>query len=226
MPRASPRCLPEWMPCRSKSGNAAGLAALRRQAQTQRVEPASVDRRPRAQRLALWLKIVSSRARERAAPEALAQPQASTRRSSWPTTWLAIPVATRSERSASRPAASSELAGIFRDPNLVSDVETNFGAIPFRNSPLSRENEFRFSARQSRFSGMFAAKIDPQAEITGYFELDFLGVPSPRTPARATATCLAFASCSPRSIPSTRAGMCWRGKPTASSRRTRSASRR
>ncbi|WP_128565423.1 hypothetical protein [Methylobacterium crusticola] len=73
------------------------------------------------------------------------------------------------------PGGFIELTGIFRNLNLVSDVETNFGGIPFRNSPLSRENEFRFSARQSRFTGMFMAKVDPELAVTGYYELDFLG---------------------------------------------------
>ena len=72
------------------------------------------------------------------------------------------------------PGGFIELAGIFRNQNLVSDVATDFNGIPFRNSPRSRENEFRFSARQSRLSGLFTAKVDPAIQITGYYELDFL----------------------------------------------------
>ncbi|TNC04601.1 hypothetical protein FF100_36470 [Methylobacterium terricola] len=73
------------------------------------------------------------------------------------------------------PGGFVELAGIFRNPNLVSDVGTDFGGIPFGNSLQSRESEFRFSARQSRLSGMFTAKVDPTLQISGYYEIDFLG---------------------------------------------------
>ncbi|MCJ2019474.1 hypothetical protein MKK84_18865, partial [Methylobacterium sp. E-065] len=65
--------------------------------------------------------------------------------------------------------------GIVRHPNLDSDVGTDFGGIPFRNDPRSRENEFRFSARQSRLSGLFTAKVEPTLQVSGYYEIDFLG---------------------------------------------------
>jgi len=73
------------------------------------------------------------------------------------------------------PGGFVELAGIARHPNLVSDVGTDFGGIPFRNDPRSRENEFRFSARQSRLSGLFTAKVEPTLQVSGYYEIDFLG---------------------------------------------------
>jgi hypothetical protein len=151
------------------------LAALRRQAQTQRVEPASVDRRPRAPAPGIVAQDRQQQSARTGGPGG-ARPTPS----EYPPIILANDLACNSGSYALgeicfTPGGFIELAGIFRDPNLVSDVETNFGAIPFRNSPLSRENEFRFSARQSRFSGMFAAKIDPTLKITGYFELDFLG---------------------------------------------------
>ena len=72
------------------------------------------------------------------------------------------------------PGGFVELAGIFRNPNTVSDVATDFNGIPFRNSPQSRESEFRFSARQSRLSGLFTAKVEPTLQISGYYEIDFL----------------------------------------------------
>ncbi|MCJ2072584.1 hypothetical protein MKK75_27985 [Methylobacterium sp. J-030] len=72
------------------------------------------------------------------------------------------------------PGGFVELAGIFRSPNVVSDVATDFNGIPFRNSPQSRESEFRFSARQSRLSGLFTAKVDPTLQISAYYEIDFL----------------------------------------------------
>ncbi|MGU3451939.1 hypothetical protein [Methylobacterium fujisawaense] len=73
------------------------------------------------------------------------------------------------------PGGFVELAGIARNPNVVSDVGTDFNGIPFRNDPRSRENEFRFSARQSRLSGLFTAKVEPTLQISGYYEIDFLG---------------------------------------------------
>lgn len=73
------------------------------------------------------------------------------------------------------PGGFFELAGIVRHPNLDSDVGTDFGGIPFRNDPRSRENEFRFSARQSRLSGLFTAKVEPTLQVSGYYEIDFLG---------------------------------------------------
>ncbi|MBU69644.1 MAG: hypothetical protein CL858_30175 [Cupriavidus sp.] len=72
------------------------------------------------------------------------------------------------------PGGFVELAGIFRNPNTVSDIATDFNGIPFRNSPQSRESEFRFSARQSRLSGLFTAKEGPTLQISGYYEIDFL----------------------------------------------------
>ena len=64
------------------------------------------------------------------------------------------------------PGGFFELAGIVRHPN---------GGIPFRNDPRSRENEFRFSARQSRLNGLFTAKVEPTLQVSGYYEIDFLG---------------------------------------------------
>ncbi|MCJ2054235.1 hypothetical protein [Methylobacterium sp. J-070] len=72
------------------------------------------------------------------------------------------------------PGGFVEFAGIFRNPNTVSDVATDFNGVPFRNSPQARESEFRFSARQSRLSGLFTARVEPTLQISGYYELDFL----------------------------------------------------
>jgi hypothetical protein len=72
------------------------------------------------------------------------------------------------------PGGFVELAGVFRSANTVSDVDTDFAGIPFRNSAQSRENEFRLSARQSRLSGLFAARVEPTLQISGYYEIDFL----------------------------------------------------
>ncbi|MCJ2011489.1 hypothetical protein [Methylobacterium sp. J-076] len=72
------------------------------------------------------------------------------------------------------PGGFVELAGFYRSANTVSDVATDFSGIPFRNSPQSREGEFRLSARQSRLSGLFTARVEPTLQISGYYEIDFL----------------------------------------------------
>jgi hypothetical protein len=72
------------------------------------------------------------------------------------------------------PGGFVELAGFYRSANTVSDVATDFNGIPFRNSPQSREGEFRLSARQSRLSGLFTARVEPTLQISGYYEIDFL----------------------------------------------------
>ena len=155
------------------------LATLRRRA-AQKAEVANQDRRPRAQ---------ANRQEQtpttRSSKQSLAQPgssgRAPTTRSEHTPVILANDLACASGSYALgqvcfTPGGFVELAGIFRNRNLVSDVATNFSAIPFRNSLLSRENEFRFTSRQSRLSGLFAAKIDPSLRVAGYLELDFLGV--------------------------------------------------
>lgn len=73
------------------------------------------------------------------------------------------------------PGGFVELAGVFRNPNLASDIASDFNGIPFRNSLTAHENDFRLSARQSRLSGLFVAKVDPKLKVSGYYELDFLG---------------------------------------------------
>lgn len=73
------------------------------------------------------------------------------------------------------PGGFLELTGFYRNPNEAADIGSNFGGIPFRNSPLAHEGEFRFSARQSRISGLVTAMIDPSLKISAYGEADFLG---------------------------------------------------
>lgn len=67
-----------------------------------------------------------------------------------------------------------EAAGIFRSRNEVADVASNFNTgIPFPNSPLNHESEFRGSARQSRLSLLVEGKVDPAQKLGAYFETDF-----------------------------------------------------
>lgn len=73
------------------------------------------------------------------------------------------------------PGGFLELAGFYRTPNEGADIASNFGGIPFGNSMQAHEGEFRFSARQSRLSGLVTAMIDPSLKVSAYAEMDFLG---------------------------------------------------
>jgi hypothetical protein len=69
-----------------------------------------------------------------------------------------------------------EAAGIWRERNTIADVNSSpFGSMPFPNSPLYHEDEFRCSARQSRFSIKVTGDIDPTQHLQAYYEMDFLG---------------------------------------------------
>ena len=67
--------------------------------------------------------------------------------------------------------------GVFRARNEISSGASDppFGTIPFQNSPLWSENEFRMSAQQSRIAFKATGDIDPAQHLKGYFEMDFLG---------------------------------------------------
>ena len=73
-----------------------------------------------------------------------------------------------------KPGGFAELAGVFRTRNAVSDVATDFNGIPFGNVFANHEKEFRFSARQSRVSGLVTADVNPSVRLNGYLEVDFL----------------------------------------------------
>ena len=65
---------------------------------------------------------------------------------------------------------------VWRSRNEVTDVGSNFGAIPYPFSPLYNESEFHGSARQSRISLKAEGNIDQYQKLWGYYEMDFLGV--------------------------------------------------
>jgi uncharacterized protein YukE len=73
-----------------------------------------------------------------------------------------------------KPGGFAEGAAIYRTRNTVADIPTQFNNIPFKNSPLAHEQEFRGSARQSRFSLLGTADVDPTTHLAIYFESDFL----------------------------------------------------
>jgi hypothetical protein len=69
----------------------------------------------------------------------------------------------------------TELATIYRNRNEVADVGSDFNAgIPFNNSVLSQESEFRESARQSRISLLAQGQPYAGARAEYYMEADFL----------------------------------------------------
>jgi hypothetical protein len=65
---------------------------------------------------------------------------------------------------------------VTRQRNEVADMGSPFQAIPYPFSPQYNENEFRASARQSRISLLIEGKLDPIQKLSGYYEMDFLGV--------------------------------------------------
>ncbi len=65
---------------------------------------------------------------------------------------------------------------IYRSRNEVTDITSNFNTgIPFRNSPLYHESEFRETARASRASVAATAHPDENTKLTAFFAVDFQG---------------------------------------------------
>ncbi len=75
--------------------------------------------------------------------------------------------------------AGSFIAGetVWRQRNELSSGASDpaFGGLPFSNTPLYSENEWRASAQQSRLAVKFTGDIDPVQHLKAYFETDFLG---------------------------------------------------
>ncbi len=66
---------------------------------------------------------------------------------------------------------------VYRQHNAESRIlGTPFTSIPYPFSPLFGENEFHGSARQSRISLLVEGALDPVQKLSGYYEMDFLGV--------------------------------------------------
>jgi hypothetical protein len=64
---------------------------------------------------------------------------------------------------------------VTRSRSEEADIASSFGGIPFPNSTLGRTSESRFTARQSRVSGLIEGVISPTLKATAYAEADFLG---------------------------------------------------
>ena len=70
-----------------------------------------------------------------------------------------------------------EGATVWRQRNEISSGASDppFGTLPFSNSPLYHENEWRASAQQSRIAIKMTGDIDPAQHLKAYYETDFLG---------------------------------------------------
>ena len=67
----------------------------------------------------------------------------------------------------------AEGAGIYRSKNIGSDISSSFSRIPFDNAPLSRVDETRFTARQSRLTFLAQGDINAATHAAFYGEFDF-----------------------------------------------------
>lgn len=74
-----------------------------------------------------------------------------------------------------KPGGFFALESVWRSRWIGADVNTPFQNIPYGFFATGHTNEFRFSARQSRFSMLVKGDVDPSTHITGYVETDFLG---------------------------------------------------
>jgi hypothetical protein len=67
------------------------------------------------------------------------------------------------------------LESVYRTHNETADIGSSFAAIPYPNVAVGHTSEFRFSARQSRFSVLAQGDVDPATHLGFYGEFDFLG---------------------------------------------------
>jgi Tfp pilus assembly protein FimV len=68
----------------------------------------------------------------------------------------------------STPGGFIEAAGLYREKNMTSDIDTNFNNTPYKNSSNAYVDENRFSARQSRLSLLATSDIDELTHAGAY----------------------------------------------------------
>ena len=73
------------------------------------------------------------------------------------------------------PGGFVALEDVFRSRFIGADIGTPYGVIPLNNVRAGHAQEFRFSARQSRISGLLEGQVDPFTKLSAYGEFDFLG---------------------------------------------------
>jgi hypothetical protein len=71
-----------------------------------------------------------------------------------------------------------DVENIYRTTNTQSDIATNFGMIPFSNTPQGHLTEFRTTAQFSRLNVKVESKFGA-TQAVGYLETDFSGNSAP-----------------------------------------------
>jgi hypothetical protein len=72
------------------------------------------------------------------------------------------------------PGGFIEAATVNRQRAESADINTAFNAIPYSGNATGKLSEMNLTARQSRLSMLFDAKVG-EAKLSGYYEADFLG---------------------------------------------------
>ena len=72
------------------------------------------------------------------------------------------------------PVGFMDMTEVFRSTNVGSSIGTNFGGIPFSNTPAGQLTESRLNAGNSRIGARVDAVVHG-AHVIGYWESDFLG---------------------------------------------------
>src|SRR5579872_7035173 len=72
------------------------------------------------------------------------------------------------------PGGFLAMEGKYASKSSIGDFSPAFGSIPESNSILSRTQEMRFTARQSRLSLLVEGAVNPDVLVSGYGEFDFL----------------------------------------------------
>ncbi|MBZ5528928.1 MAG: hypothetical protein LAN71_13630 [Acidobacteriia bacterium] len=101
------------------------------------------------------------------APEAAAQPQAAEKPKE-------SPLSLRIGSTDFTPGGFVDLTAFFRTAALGSGIGTNYGAVPYNNTIAGNMSEVRLTSQTSRLSMKVAGKYGAN-DMTGYFEMDFLG---------------------------------------------------
>jgi len=72
------------------------------------------------------------------------------------------------------PVAFMDLITTFRSTNAGTSLQTNFGSIPYQNTPQGRLTEVNISAANSRIGFRVDAKVK-NVNVLAYYESDFVG---------------------------------------------------
>jgi len=72
------------------------------------------------------------------------------------------------------PVGFMDMTAVFRSRDGGSSIGTNFGSVPYGNTPLGNLTETRFSAQNSRIGARVDATVHG-THVIGYWESDFLG---------------------------------------------------